>query len=828
MYPDRQAEGPRVRIAGPLLASSLLLLSCSPSSPSDPGQTQGRIEVSVSSSGAGVPAGYTVRLDGGSVRSVPSDGSTSFDALNPGNYEVELVAPGNCTVSGSATRTVGVQEGATATVSFTVTCTPVPTGAIGLTTVTTGAPADPDGYEVSVDGGVGQAIGIDATLLIPDQAVGDHLVELGGVADNCMAQGDNPRLVSVAEDQTTQIEFEVICSATTGLIDVTVTTTGDQLDPDGYAVDLDDAATQAVETNGSTLFTGVEEGPHTLTLQGLEPNCTVTSDNPVGADVVAGETTDVSFSVSCTATTGGLQVSANTTGSEIDTDGYLVSVDEGAEQQIGVNGTASFPALVPGAHDVELTGVAANCAVAGSNPRAVVVVAGQTASTTFDVTCSSTVGAVEVTVSTTGEDIDPDGYTVGLDGTSSRSVAANGMTIFTGVAPGTHTLTLQNIEPNCDVTSSNPTSTNATPGDTVSVSFDVACEGLTGDLEVTAATTGQDEDPNGYFVVIDGGTPQPIGINATKLFADLDDGNHSVRLTDVAANCTVSGSNPRTVTVPVDGTVSTTFNLSCAATTGTVQVSVSTSGEDIDLGGYTVTLEDQGSLSVNVDGTATFTEVPPGTYDVTLSGLAGNCTVDGDNPEEVTVMAGITSNVSFAVTCEGLTGDLEVTTQTSGLDPDPDGYFVVIDGGTPQPIAVNTTETYPDLDDGNHTVELTDVAPNCAVSGANPRTVSIPANGTGSTAFEVVCILAVGSLEVTTTTMAVVPPTAYTVDLDGVEQISIGADDVVTFTAVPAGSHTVTLEDVGLLCDVTSNNPVVTEVFHDEIAVVGFDVNCVL
>jgi uncharacterized protein (DUF2141 family) len=834
MYSYRQAGGPRVRIGGALqaaslLASSLLLLSCSPSSPSDPGQTQGRIEVTVSSSGTGVPASYTVRLNGGTAKSVASDGSVSFEALSPGNYEVELSVADNCTVSGSATRTVGVQESSTSTVSFTVTCTAVPIGAIGVTTTSSGAPADPDGYAVSVDGGAGQALGVNGTLLIPDLTVGDHQVELGGIADNCMAQGDNPRLVPVDEDQTTQVEFEVICSATTGLIDVTVTTTGGQLDPDGYTVDLDGAATQAVETNGSTLFTGVEEGPHTLALGGVATNCLVTSNNPVSADVVAGQTTDVGFSVSCTATTGGLQVSANTTGSEIDPDGYLVSVDEGAEQPIVVNGTVNYPALVPGGHDVELTGVAANCAVAGSNPRTVEVVAGETASTTFDVTCSSTVGAVEVTVSTTGEDIDSDGYTVDLDGTSSRSVAANGMTVFTGIAPGNHTLTLQNIEANCDVTSSNPTSASVTPGDTAAVSFDVLCQGLTGDLEVTTSTTGQELD-NGYAVVIDGGAPQPIGINATAMFEDLDDGDHSVLLTDVAANCIVSGSNPRTVTVPVDGTGSTTFNVSCAATTGTVQVSVSTSGEDIPTGDYTVALEDQGSLSVAVNGgTATFTEVPPGTHDVTLSGFPGNCTVDGENPEEVTVTAGNTSNVSFAVTCEGLTGDLRVITETMGLDL-PEGYEVVIDGVTSQPIGVNDTVTFMALDDGDHEVDLSDVAPNCAVSGANPRTVSVPANGTGSTTFEVVCILALGSIEVTTmTTIAVLPPGAYMVDVDGVEPTPIDPNAMVTFTEVPAGPHTVTLSLAVLdeiVCDVTSANPVVAQVFHDETAGVGFEVNC--
>ncbi|HSM09938.1 MAG TPA: hypothetical protein VLA33_13120, partial [Gemmatimonadota bacterium] len=76
----------------------LVFLSCSPSSPSDPGQTQGQIEVSVSTSGTGVPSSFTVTLDGGSSRSVAPDGSVTFGSLNAGNYTVDLGVPGNCTI----------------------------------------------------------------------------------------------------------------------------------------------------------------------------------------------------------------------------------------------------------------------------------------------------------------------------------------------------------------------------------------------------------------------------------------------------------------------------------------------------------------------------------------------------------------------------------------------------------------------------------------------------------------------------------------------------------------------------------------------------------
>ena len=63
----------------------------------------------------------------------------------------------------------------------------------------------------------------------------------------------------------------------------------------------------------------------------------------------------------------------------------------------------------------------------------------------------------------------------------------------------------------------------------------------------------------------DGSQSQAIGATSSVTFSNLSAGSHGVALTNVAANCTVSGSNPQTVTVPSGGTVSASFSLSCTA-----------------------------------------------------------------------------------------------------------------------------------------------------------------------------------------------------------------------------------------------------------------------
>ena len=83
-------------------------------------------------------------------------------------------------------------------------------------------------------------------------------------------------------------------------------------------------------------------------------------------------------------------------------------------------------------------------------------------------------------------------------------------------------------------------------------------------LVVSTSTTGSDL-PAGYTVITDGGEQsQPIGTNDTVVFPDLAAGDHTVELSGVPANCTVSGDNPRTVTIPDGGSASTTFDVSCA------------------------------------------------------------------------------------------------------------------------------------------------------------------------------------------------------------------------------------------------------------------------
>src|SRR5439155_1751106 len=119
-------------------------------------------------------------------------------------------------------------------------------------------------------------------------------------------------------------------------------------------------------------------------------------------------------------TTGGLTVTTSTSGSDLDPDGYTVTVDAGNSQPIGPNSTGvTFTNLSAGNHPVVLSGVASNCSVSGGTSHTVTVIAGQTISHGFTVTCTAippTTGDLVVTTTTSGADLPPDGYTAIVNG----------------------------------------------------------------------------------------------------------------------------------------------------------------------------------------------------------------------------------------------------------------------------------------------------------------------------------------------------------------------------------------------------------------------------
>ena len=194
-----------------------------------------------------------------------------------------------------------------------------------------------------------------------------------------------------------------------------------------------------------------------------------------------------------------------------------------------------------------------------------------------------------------------------------------------------------------------------------------------------------------------------------------------------------------------------------APTPGRLQVSATTSGADLDPDGYLVSVDGGAALAIGTNGTISMPGLPPGDHAVRLNGVAPNCSVDGVNPRTVTVVAGATMEISFLLLCTALTGSVRVTIATSGVDPDPNGYFVSLDDDELRAIGTNEAVTLDGLIPGDHAVELTEVAANCDVRGSTVQTFTVPKGGTVVVAFDIVC--------------APVTRLAFASDVDGNEEI---------------------------------------------------------
>ena len=789
----------------------------------------GNLTVSASTSGSSLdPDGYTVTVDGGSPQPLAINGSVSYTNLTAANHTVAISGVAStCTVSGSSSRTVNVPSGGTATTTFTVTCS-TPPGNLTATTSTSGSNVDPDGYTVAVDGGPGQAISINGSITFTGLAAGSHDVVLGAVAANCTVSGGATQSVSVPSGGTATAAFSVSCAATTGDLTVTTSTSGSSLDPDGYTVTVDGTTSQPITINGSVTFTGLAGGSHTVVLSGVAGNCTVSGGASQTATVPAGGTATLGFVVTCTVLTGDLTVTTSTTGSSLDPDGYTVTVDGGSPQAIGINASVTYTSLAAGNHTVAISGVAANCSVSGGTSHTVSVPSGSTATTTFTITCTTPPGNLTVSASTSGSSLDPDGYTVTVDGGSPQALAINGSVSYTNLTAGNHTVAISGVAANCAVSGGTSQTVNVPSGGTATTTFTVTCTTPPGNLTVSASTSGSSLDPDGYTVTVDGGSPQALAINGSVSYTNLAAGNHTVAISGVAGNCAVSGGASRTVSVPSGGTATTTFTVTCTTPPGNLTVSASTTGSSLDPDGYTVTVDGGSPQALAINGSVSYTNLAAGNHTVAISGVAGNCTVSGGTSRTVSVPSGGSATTTFTVTCTTPPGNLTVSASTSGSSLDPDGYTVAVDGGAGQALAINGSVTFTSLSAGNHSVQLSGVAANCTVSGSNPRTVSVPSGGTATTTFTVSCVTPPGNLTVSARTSgSSLDPDGYTVTVDGGSPQALAINGSVSYTNLSAGNHTVAISGVASNCTVSGGTSRTVSVPSGGTGTTTFTVSCV-
>jgi WD40 repeat protein len=182
--------------------------------------------------------------------------------------------------------------------------------------------------------------------------------------------------------------------------------------------------------------------------------------------------------------TGSALVRASTTGTDPDANGYVLGLDRlDGQVRLDANGSIRFANLILGEHALFISDVAPNCVSDAVPVRFTIPDSKQEVVVDVRITCSA-LGSVQVSVATTGPDLDPDGYRVTVTGTSISDVVeglvgANATVVVPRVAPGRHVVSFWDVAGNCDTAGPARREVDVQSAGVVAVSFDFSCESAT-------------------------------------------------------------------------------------------------------------------------------------------------------------------------------------------------------------------------------------------------------------------------------------------------------------------------------------------------------------
>ncbi len=333
-------------------------------------------------------------------------------------------------------------------------------------------------------------------------------------------------------------------------------------------------------------------------------------------------------------------------------------------------------------------------------------------------------GAVHVTLATTGSDLDPDGYTVLVNGAVQAHVGIQADTNLIGVPAGTGSVTLTGLAANCSTQPTMPLAVTVLANQSVDVGVTVHCAATTGFLRLWVQGSDiQDQDPDGYFYRIDAGATVAIGNQAAVI--PVSHGDHHLTLSGLAANCEIAPGLTWDFYVGAGDTTEVDFAVGCSLITSAIQVTTSTTGAVPDPNGYSISI-DGAAVAMGINDSHLFTGIAPGTHLVRITGIAPNCILY--SPDETTAITGADwymnpLTITFPVVCPEV-GTLRVETP---IVPQTGWGFAFFVEDTAYPLGVTDTTYISNIPIGDHVFSVRIPEDGC-VATPNGGTFTIAAN----------------------------------------------------------------------------------------------------
>lgn len=193
---------------------------------------------------------------------------------------------------------------------------------------------------------------------------------------------------------------------------------------------------------------------------------------------------------------------------------------------------------------------------------------------------------------------------------------------------------------------------------------------------------------------------------------------------------------------------------------GELEIFTQTNGGFPDPDGYTISVTGRGKQILGPNGALKLRDLPAGTYELLLTGLAANCEVKSPNPLAVTVTSSGPARAIFLVECAAPPGTVECPAPPAGLVicvntdwlylPIPEGVYweVRLDEEPALLIPYNGSVTISPIAPGQHTVTLEgEGLEYCFVGNSSSddffngtvATITVPASGNASITFSVLC-----------------------------------------------------------------------------------------
>jgi hypothetical protein len=271
---------------------------------------------------------------------------------------------------------------------------PPVTGSIIVVATVTGKDIDPDGFLVRLNGGSPRQLASAAALVFAELAPSLYTVTIEQIASNCVLRDEPSRTVTVISREATAVLFSVHCQdrLADGILRVSMATPG--FSTFGVALGSGPIVNAS---NGKVLFTDVPSGTHSLRLELDAEPCVIDEPNPRTVTVVAGQITDVAFSMTCPDPGRTLVVAVTTTGTNQPAS-YVIRIQEDDDfycysytcqfKSVTANGSVRFDGLSVVSYYVQLDHVPANCKASPEFHGSVMVQADRPVQVAFAVHCT--------------------------------------------------------------------------------------------------------------------------------------------------------------------------------------------------------------------------------------------------------------------------------------------------------------------------------------------------------------------------------------------------------------------------------------------------------